>query len=155
MTDTTLDAALETPRTIESLNAEVQQFYARHMHLLDSGRAEEWARTFTEDAVFAPEHRPEPVVGRAALTAAVRAAYEGLVAAAEVRRHWHGMVAVEPQQDGSLHVRCYALIVGTTVGADPVLKMSCVCEDVLVRGQDGELKVRERRVTKDGVAAPR
>ncbi|MGD1220790.1 MULTISPECIES: nuclear transport factor 2 family protein [Streptomyces] len=149
MTDTTLDAAPAQ----EALYTEVQQFYARHMQLLDSGRAEEWAQTFTEDGEFAPEHRPEPVVGRTALARAVRSAHEALVAAGEVRRHWHGMVAVDSAADGSLHVRCYALIIGTVLGGDPQVRMSCVCEDVLVR-EDGELKVSRRRVTKDGVGVP-
>ncbi|MDQ0779139.1 hypothetical protein QF026_007605 [Streptomyces aurantiacus] len=149
MTDTTLDAAPAQ----DALYAEVQQFYARHMQLLDSGRADEWALTFTEEGEFAPEHRPEPVVGRAALARAARVAHEALVAAGEVRRHWHGMVAVEPAADGAVHVRCYALIIGTVAGGEPQLRMSCVCEDVLVR-EEGELKVSRRRVTKDGVGAP-
>ncbi|UQU67665.1 nuclear transport factor 2 family protein [Couchioplanes caeruleus] len=145
---------VEEPVTSSSLYLEVQQFYARHMQLLDSGRAGEWAETFTEDAVFAPEHAPEPTVGRAALAAAVQRSHEKLVADGEVRRHWHGMVDVAPGPDGTLRVRCYALIVGTRVGGTPGLLMSCVCEDVMVRDGDGGLLVRERRVTKDGVAAP-
>lgn len=140
-------------QTQAALYAEVQQFYARHMQLLDSGRAQEWADTFTEDGKFAPEHRPEPVVGRRALAEAVRTAHKALVEAGEVRRHWHGMVAVQAAGDGSVHVRCYALIFGTVLGGTAELKMSCVCEDVLVR-EAGELRVRTRRVTKDGMAAP-
>ncbi|KAB8169919.1 nuclear transport factor 2 family protein [Streptomyces sp. 3MP-14] len=150
MTDT-LPEADSLARVV--LHSEVQQFYARHMQLLDAGRADEWALTFTEDGVFAPEHRPEPVTGRAALTAAVSGAYAALVEKGEVRRHWHGMLDVTQNDDGTVGVRCYALIVGTPLGGEARVVMSCVCEDLLVR-EDGELKVKHRRVTKDGVAAP-
>jgi 3-phenylpropionate/cinnamic acid dioxygenase small subunit len=139
--------------TFEALYIEVQQFYARHMHMLDSGQSKEWAQTFTADGVFAPEHRPEPVVGREALEAAVRTTHEKLVADGEVRRHWHGMVSVEPRDDGTLRARCYALILGTRAGEDTRVVMSCVCEDELVR-EDGQLRVRYRRVTRDGVTRP-
>lgn len=149
MTDVTLDAA----PTREQLYAEVQLFYARHMQQLDSGQAKEWAAGFTEDAVFAPEHRPHPVVGREALTEAVRTTHEGLVAAGEQRRHWHGMVDVRADDDGTVHVQCYAIILGTVVGGEPQIKMACVCRDTLVR-VDGELRISVRRVTKDGVVPP-
>ena len=140
------------PSTVDTaLYAEVQQFYARHLQLLDDGRAEEWAATFTEDGVFAPEHRPAPVVGRTALAEGAGRSQAELAKTGEVRRHWHGMVAVDPRDDGTVRVRCYALIVGTRPGEETRIVMSCVCEDVLVRGDAGELLVRERRVTRDGV----
>ena len=53
-----------TPATGSALQAEVQQFYARQMHLLDSGEADAWAETFTEDGVFAANAHPEPARGR-------------------------------------------------------------------------------------------
>lgn len=132
----------------EALYAEVQQFYARHMHLLDMGAAEEWARTFTEDGVFKLPSGPEPVRGRAALAAGVRKVAAGLAEAGEVHRHVLGMLAVTPQADGSLQVRSYAQIITTPRSGQPRLHLMCVCEDVLVR-EDGELRVRERRVTRD------
>ncbi|GAA2898747.1 nuclear transport factor 2 family protein [Streptosporangium fragile] len=133
---------------LAALYAEVQQFYARHMHLLDAGAAEEWAETFTEDGVFAPPSAPEPIRGRANLTAGVRESAENLAAAGEVHRHLLSMVAVEPQADGSLRVRSYAQIIATPREGTPRLHLMCVCEDVLVR-ESGELRVRERRVTRD------
>jgi SnoaL-like domain len=130
------------------LQAEVQQFYARHMQLLDDGRAEEWAETFTADGSFAPPTLPEPVRGRANLAAAVGRAHAELVAAGETHRHWHGMVHVQPATDGTLLVRCYALVFATPRGGEPRIHRACVCTDVLVR-EDGELRVRERVVTRD------
>lgn len=139
--------------TFARLYAEVQQFYARHFHLLDSGDAEGWAATFTEDGFFHPETLPEPVSGRAALAAGVRTAHQGLLDDGLQRRHWHGMVCVEPRQDAEvLDVRCYALIFTTPRGGSPALHLTCVCEDVLVR-VDGCWQVRERRVTRDDMPA--
>lgn len=139
--------------TAAQLHSEVQQFYARHFHLLDSGDAEGWANTFTEDGFFHPETLPEPVRGRAALTAGVTRTHQDLVAAGEQRRHWHGMVAVTPREgtDDVLDVRCYALIFATPRGGTSALRLSCVCEDVLVRAGDS-WQVKERRVTRDDLA---
>ncbi|MFE2689231.1 nuclear transport factor 2 family protein, partial [Streptomyces mirabilis] len=52
-----------------ALYAEIQQFYARHMHLLDSGATDEWAADFTEDASFSVPTLPAPVSGRDAFGA--------------------------------------------------------------------------------------
>ncbi|AZK96232.1 MULTISPECIES: nuclear transport factor 2 family protein [Streptomyces] len=134
--------------SVESVYAEVQQFYARHMHLLDAGDGEGWALTFTEDGSFAPPSLPEPVVGRDALAEGVNKAAAALTEAGEVHRHLLSMVAVEHGADGELSVRSYAQIIATPRGGSPRLHLMCVCDDVLVR-VDGELKVRERRVTRD------
>lgn len=128
--------------------ADVQQFLARHMHLLDSGDAEGWARTFTVDGSFAPPSLPEPVRGRAELAAGVRKSAAALAEAGEVHRHVLSTLHVDPQGDGSLRVRSYAQIIATPRGGEPRLHLMCVCEDILVR-RDGELLVRERRVTRD------
>ncbi|MFD0346153.1 nuclear transport factor 2 family protein [Kitasatospora aburaviensis] len=59
---------------LERLRADIEQFYARHMQLLDGGRAEEWAATFTEDGTFRLPGRPEPSRGRAELAEGARRA---------------------------------------------------------------------------------
>ncbi|WP_037671835.1 nuclear transport factor 2 family protein [Streptomyces griseus] len=133
---------------LAALYAEVQQFYAQHMHHLDRGEAEEWAATFTADGVFAPPSAPEPVRGRAALAQGVREAVKELAEAGETRRHILTMLAVRTCSDGSLAVRSYAQIVATPHGGTPALFLMCVCEDILVR-QGGRLLVKERRVTRD------
>ncbi|MFG2760531.1 nuclear transport factor 2 family protein [Streptomyces wuyuanensis] len=127
---------------------EVQQFLARHMHLLDDGDADGWARTFTEDGVFAPPSLARPVRGRGELAAGVRKSAAALAEAGEVHRHVLTMVVVDPQDDETLRVRSYAQIIATPRGGEPRLHLMCVCEDVLVR-ENGELLVRERRVTRD------
>ena len=42
-----------TPTDPSHFYSQIQQFYARHFQLLDSGAAEEWALTFTQDGSFA------------------------------------------------------------------------------------------------------
>ncbi|MGK5550292.1 nuclear transport factor 2 family protein [Actinomadura kijaniata] len=133
------------------LYAEVQQFYARHLQLLDSGRADEWADTFTADAVFDVPTLPEPVRGREGLRGMVRAMADRLARAGEIHRHWHSMPDVRTGPDGVVRVRSYALVfVSTAQGS--ALHRVCVCEDVLVR-EAGDLKVRSRRVDRDDLAA--
>lgn len=146
------NAVLDQPTDFARSYAEVQDFYARHFQLLDAGRAEEWAHTFTPDGYFHPEVLNEPVQGHAALAAGVRRTHAELTAAGEQRRHWHGMVAVTRRDADTLDVRCYALIYATPRGGSTALRMSCVCEDVLVY-QDGELKIRERKVTRDDLTS--
>ena len=131
------------------LYAGIQQFYARQMQLLDAGRAEAWADTFTEDAVFEANAHPEPVHGRrdireAAAMAATQRAERGVQV-----RHWIGMLDVHPGEDGVVRVVSYALIINTPAGGGSQLHLSTTCEDVLVRDDAGEWQVSTRRVTRD------
>ena len=59
--------------------SQIQQFYAWQSQLLDFGRFEEWAATFTEDGSFLAPGFPEPVRGRTALGVGTRKNHEGLV----------------------------------------------------------------------------
>ncbi|KOG32288.1 nuclear transport factor 2 family protein [Streptomyces resistomycificus] len=136
-------------QTFERIYAEVQQFYARHIQLMDEGRAEEAAMTFTEDAsLVSPPKITEPVRGRAKLAAGLRKAADELDAEGIRYRRCHTMMTVEPQPDGRLAVRAYVQVVRTRRGGEAKLHAMCVCEDVLVR-EDGELKVHRRVVTRD------
>ncbi|MEW1956706.1 nuclear transport factor 2 family protein [Kineococcus sp. NPDC059986] len=136
------------------LHAEVEQFYAHHFHLLDAGDAVGWSETFTPDGSFHPQVLPEPVRGRAALAEGVALEQARLRAEGVQRRHWHGMVAVTARPGAQvLDVRCYAQILSTPHGGTTTLRMSCVCEDVLVLSGDRWL-VAERRVTRDDLTAP-
>jgi hypothetical protein len=138
------------PATAE-LHHQVQQFYVRQMQLLDDGAVAAWAATFTEDGSFAANARPEPVVGRDAIEAGARAAAAQLAEDGIVRRHWLGMLTVEPLATGDLRTRCYALVISTPKGGQAGVHVSTVCEDVLVR--DGvSFAVRERRVTRDDLS---
>jgi 3-phenylpropionate/cinnamic acid dioxygenase small subunit len=135
---------------LAELYAQVNQFYAKHFQLLDSGDAAAWVQTFTADGWFWPAVLPEPVRGRDALQAGVTATHEKLAAAGEQHRHWHGMVNVTPIDDETVAVRCYAQIFAIPAGGPARLQMHCVCEDVLVI-DESEWKVRERRVWRDDI----
>lgn len=133
-------------QTFDKLYVEVQQFYARHIQLLDEGPADEAAATFTEDAsMLSPPKIAEPIVGRANLAAGLR---KNLAEASETYRRCYSMVSVRPQPDGEVHVRSYVQVIATPRGGTPRLHAMCVCEDVLVRDGD-ELKVHRRVVTRD------
>ncbi len=148
MTSVRETAPVAGQRNFAELYARVQQFYARHMWLLDSGAGADWAATFTEDGVFAPPSAPQPIVGRAALAEGVREARQRLVDAGEQHRHVLVSLDVAPQADGAVEVRSYAQIIATPRDGQPRLHLMCVTHDVLVE-QDGELLVAHRRVTRD------
>ncbi|MET9564936.1 nuclear transport factor 2 family protein [Streptomyces tauricus] len=136
------------PTAPADVYAEVQHFYARQMRDLDSGEAESWAGTFTEDGAFKPPSLPEPVRGRPALTEGARQAAAGLASAGETHRHYVGMLTVTPADDGSLTAESLVSIVAVPRGGPARLHLVCVCRDVLVR-EAGELLVKDRVVTRD------
>ncbi|MFF7365873.1 nuclear transport factor 2 family protein [Streptomyces sp. NPDC008125] len=133
---------------------QIQQFYARQMRLLDTGAAEEWADTFTEDGVF-HQNVAEPLTGRANIAVASRKRVDQLVGDGVTRRHWLGMLEVDPPgSDGVVRTRYYAISMATPrgAGARPQITASTVAEDTLVR-HDGVWLVRHRLVTHDGTTA--
>ncbi|WP_159768386.1 nuclear transport factor 2 family protein [Streptomyces sp. HM190] len=148
---TTQDRATE-PFAPADLYAEIQQFYARQMGLLDDGRPDDWADTFTTDAVFAEASRlAEPLRGRETIRASSRARQERLDADKIDFRHWLGMLDVRPQEDGSVRTRAYALAMRTPRGGQLEIFASVVCHDHLVR-VNGAWQVRQRDLTHDGSA---
>ncbi|MFG2041505.1 nuclear transport factor 2 family protein [Dactylosporangium sp. NPDC048998] len=132
--------------------ARVQQFYAAQMRLLDDGKAEEWAATFTEDGEFGQDRRPAPRRGRLDIGAGLRRAADALAERGAVRRHWLGMLTVDERPDGTLHTRYYALVIETPRGGVAALHLSTAVDDVLVRHGDSYL-VRSRYVVHDGHTA--
>ncbi|MFJ9775881.1 nuclear transport factor 2 family protein [Kitasatospora sp. NPDC101157] len=144
--------AVQAASTDTGIHAEVQQFYAHQMQLLDRRACEEWAATFTPDGVFAANGLPAPVRGREAIAAAARAAGERLAADGLVHRHWLGMLTVTAAPGGELFARSYALVIQIRLGGTSEIHRSTVCEDRLVRAEDGSLLVLDRRVTRDDLA---
>jgi hypothetical protein len=130
------------------LYLQVQRFYARQMHALDAGDADTWAATFTPDGEFAANAAPEPVRGRAAIRQAAHETTRQLAEKGIVRRHWLGMLDVDVRPDGTVGARSYALIVESPRNGRPDVRLSTLCEDVLVPDGDGWL-VSRRTVTRD------
>jgi hypothetical protein len=131
--------------------AQVQEFYARQMQILDAHDTERWAATFTEGAVLELPSLSGPVSARTGIARYVR------VGAARQRRvgrrldHWVGMLDVRPQADGSLRTRCSALVYVRPGGGGSRALYVYVMEDVLVRARGG-WRTDHRRVTRDDLA---
>ncbi|MEU6381105.1 nuclear transport factor 2 family protein [Streptomyces sp. NPDC046909] len=134
-----------------ALYAEVQRFYAHQMRILDAHDTERWAGTFTEDAVLELPSLTEPVRGRAGLARYVRAGAARQRQAGGRLQHWIGKLDVQPQDDGSLHTRCSALVHAAPSGGGSKVLCVCVMEDVLIRVR-GEWRTAHRRVTRDDLA---
>ncbi|EMD26160.1 nuclear transport factor 2 family protein [Amycolatopsis azurea] len=130
------------------LYAEVQQFYARQMQLLDGGAFEAYAETFTEDGEFRHTPGREPARTRAGISAELHEFHKRFDDDPVQRRHWFGMMNLEPQDDDTIRATVYALVVTTRPGGKPAIAPSCVVYDVLV-WEDGELFNRSRRVEHD------
>ncbi|MCM6771855.1 nuclear transport factor 2 family protein [Nocardia sp. CDC159] len=142
-------SAVVGEKTYEEICAEVGRFYARHTQLMDEGRAEDAAATFTEEAsMVSPPKISTPIVGRAALAEALRRNADQLAAEGIQYRRCYSMILVEVRDDGSIFARSYVQVVKTERGTGSQLHAMCVCEDVLVRTA-GELRVAERVVTRD------
>lgn len=129
---------------------QVQQFYSVQMRLLDSGDAEAWAGTFTEDGVFHQNVDPEPLRGRPAIIAAAARRIEAIRSDGLTRRHWLGMLEVRPQPDGTVRTHYYAIAMATPAGGKLEVYVSTVNEDHLVAGADGGWLVEHRTVVHDG-----
>ncbi len=142
MTTATADAGLY---------AEIQDFYARHMRLVDEGLVEEWGRTFTVDATISNNANPRPAHGRDAIVAVIRRAHAELAARGVQHRHWMGMTSVEPLDERTVRATSYALLMAVGEGAEPEIDRSTACVDEIVR-VEGEWQIRERRVHHDALA---
>ncbi len=97
---------------------EILELYARYTHTFDEGRAEQLGELFTADGQFT---RPgaDPIRGRAALEAMVRAA----AARGTGNRHLVSAVVIEPPPDdgpGRAIGRAYVQVVGGAGRFDPV-----------------------------------
>jgi actinorhodin biosynthesis protein ActVIA len=140
---------MTSPTTFAETYADVNQFYARQMQLLDNGKFEDYARTFTADGEF--QHTPgQPAaVGHAGIVAELESFNTRFAGDPVQRRHSFGMIDVRACPDGSLETNFYALIVTTRPGVkEPKVGPSCTVRDVLVR-EDGELRNRSRKVDHD------
>jgi hypothetical protein len=151
MSDTSLSPATAEPFVSAELYAQVQQFYARQMGLIDDGRPADWADTFTEDATFQEASRLDaPLKSRAAIRESASARQVRLEADKIDFRHWLAMLDVRPQSDGSLRTRTYALAMRTPRGGALDVFASVVCHDHLVPAPGGGWQVRERVLHHDG-----
>ncbi|MBZ6083148.1 nuclear transport factor 2 family protein [Streptomyces olivaceus] len=129
--------------------AEIHHLYALQSHLIDGGRAAEWAATFTADGTFDSPTYPEPVAGTAALTAFAERFAAGCVADCVVRRHVISNVAVTGADgEGAVRVAAYLQIVATPPGGSPGTERFTTLTDRVVRDGDG-WRIAARTVRRD------
>jgi len=142
------------PLVAASVYAEIQQFYARQMHAIDSDDAEAWTNSFAEDGVFESNALPEPGRGRAIIGWGARKGIEERASKGIVRRHVMTMLSAEDRGDGAVFTRSYVLVVETPPGGPSEIYINTTCEDVLIRdGESGAWQVRHRLVTRDDLLA--
>jgi 3-phenylpropionate/cinnamic acid dioxygenase small subunit len=142
MTTTLADPALYT---------EINDFYARHMRLVDEGRVEEWGETFTHDATISNNANPRPAHGRDAIVAVIRRAHAELTERGVQHRHWMGMTTVEPLDERTVRATSYALLLAVGADRPPVIDRSTCCVDEIVR-VEGAWQISKRRVHHDALA---
>ncbi|WP_020501358.1 nuclear transport factor 2 family protein [Sciscionella marina] len=124
---------------------ELLELLGGQAHAIDSGRALDWARTFTEDGVFASPSYPEPVRGRAALTR-----FAERFAANNPGAHHIVTNACIADSIGPDECRAMAnlLIVRTLQDGAVRIERVTTIHDHLLR-EHGALRVAERVVTRD------
>jgi actinorhodin biosynthesis protein ActVIA len=135
---------------LSDIYAQVQQFYAGQVRALDTLRADDFADSFTEDGIFDNRPGADPLVGRAAIAAAVRTYQDTLQATDPVqRRHWFNMLQVFPQDDSTVRTEYYALVLQTRPSVrEPAVGPSCFVTDILTF-RDGGLATAFRKVVPD------
>ncbi|MEU0133962.1 nuclear transport factor 2 family protein [Streptomyces sp. NPDC006296] len=133
--------------------AEIHQLYHLQSHLIDGGRAAEWADTFTEDGSFTSPTYPAPVTGTAALTAFAERFAAGCAADGAVRRHVVSNVALTGDDGaGTLQVEAYLQIIATIGGAAPHTERFTTLTDRVVHDGSG-WRIAARVVRRDGAPA--
>ncbi|MWA08023.1 nuclear transport factor 2 family protein [Streptomyces sp. BA2] len=145
----------DAPYVSVELYAQVQEFYARQMNLLDGSTADPvaWSRTFTEDAVLGSNFQDAPDTGQPAILRSMREALAHIAAQGTGDfRHWLAMLDVQPQADGSVRTRYYGLAMATPPGGSLRIRGHVLCHDELVR-RAGRWLVRRRHLEADGVPA--
>lgn len=128
------------------LVADVQQFYARQSHLIDSGCADAWARTFAPDGEFHSPTYPEPVVGQERLRAFAERFTDNARAGGEVQRHVVTNVFVEAADAVELQVSAYFQVIATRVTGDTrILRFTTVHDRLIRHGEQWRIVRREVR----------
>jgi actinorhodin biosynthesis protein ActVIA len=138
---------MTSTESLTGLYAEVQQFYARQMRLMDERDFEAFAQTFSEDAEFS--HSPGQLTRtRAGIVEELILFHKRFDDDPVIRRHWFNMIVLDPRADGSVASSFYAYVVNVRPGGEQQIGPSCVVKDVLVR-IDGRLLNASRHVTQD------
>ncbi|MBC3842341.1 nuclear transport factor 2 family protein [Streptacidiphilus sp. 4-A2] len=127
---------------------DLELFYARQQHRLDTGDVEGFLSDFTEDGSFGVG-QAEPLRGRAAIGRAMTALVTRFAETEVTRHHWFGMRKADLQADGVLRVTYYAMVSHTSADGSVRMEPSSVVVDLLEGAASGALRVRSRSITLD------
>jgi hypothetical protein len=134
---------------------DIRQLLARYNLAIDLGRIGQWVDCFTADGVFECLGLPDGAAlgGRHEGPDALRAYAETHFGINQGRaRHWNWNLVVDPAGDGRASMTCYlnAYTAGQAGpdGGGPILRVSGIYRDELVRGDDG-WRFSSRQVTID------
>jgi actinorhodin biosynthesis protein ActVIA len=133
------------------LRSEIQDFYARQMHAMDTGRYGDFAETLAEDCEFTPVKNRPTAYGREAIVTSLADFAETLVDSGDQRRHWMSMSLIDEVEPGTYDVVSYTMVTSAKAGQPPVLHWAGDTADRLIRMEDG-LKVLRREVRSDSIA---
>lgn len=142
-----MSQATKASRVDVELWLEVRNFYARQMRVLDELDVDNFTLTFTEDGGVSHPHRNESVRGRENMRAKMRSMlpqYDGLVT-----RHWFDHFLIDERADGTLRVTYYSLVTQADDTETVRFFSSSSVEDIMVREDDGELRIRDRVILRD------
>ncbi|MEY9876233.1 actinorhodin biosynthesis protein ActVIA [Streptacidiphilus sp. MAP12-33] len=140
-----MSRTLQQSATDAELAAQVADFYAHQMPLLEQRDLAAFAATFTDDCVFG-YHGAWQLESRPALLGGLGANIPRY--GASTIRHWFENRRVEVLDDGALRVTATCLVSITHPTGEVVFEPSCVVTDELVR-VDGELLTRSRIIRHD------
>ncbi|RJQ67607.1 nuclear transport factor 2 family protein [Pseudonocardiaceae bacterium YIM PH 21723] len=130
---------------------EIQQLYARQVHLLDAGDAHGWAATFTPDGSFSSPTYGEPVSGPDGLAGIVRQYRENAGKVGEIWRHITSDLEVGVLDEHTVRVRAHQLIVASAVGEQSRISRVVALDDVVTLTEDG-WRTRSKTITRDDLA---
>ncbi|HZM81104.1 MAG TPA: nuclear transport factor 2 family protein [Candidatus Limnocylindrales bacterium] len=127
------------------LYAEVQMFYAYQMPLLEDRCPEEFAATYTPDAVIEHTSGLFKLTGRREIAGGIELSIQTY--GGKAFRHWYNHLQVAEAGD-EIHTRFTAIVSVTGESGLVTWEPSCTVRDILVR-QNGKLAVRHRIMRHD------
>ena len=120
-----------------AVTQEIAALYSRQSWAIDSGDAEAWADTFTEDGTFSSPSYPEAATGREQLIRYGR----GVTADAEARghhlQHWVSGLSLTGATQDEVTGRAYLSLVAVVPGEPPRALRNVWLTDRLVRTKGG------------------
>jgi actinorhodin biosynthesis protein ActVIA len=127
------------------LYVEVQMFYAHQVPLLEERHPDEYAATFTPDAIIEHASGLFKLTGTREIAGGIGLSMETYNG--KVFRHWANNLRVR-EEAGEIHTRQTVIVSVTDESGLVTWEPSCTVEDVIVR-REGRLAVRHRLMHHD------